>query len=229
LDRKKLADPEKAAAAKGAKKAAPEEVAFTKARPPRQARTPSSVPPEAEHPLPNVGPEELELFLPERVATAEIGDSPEDLFARLEAHSPEERAAVVCLDAREEPNLDAVLAWLKKFDAVAAEQYEDDTEAPYEPHRVVFLSEAAPPVLDEWSTRADLDWVRTEDKSDDISPLYRRYLQDDLRDFVSGDLEGFFPKRPVGKAERLADRIPASKQEAWKARVQMFQNREDEA
>jgi RNA polymerase sigma factor (sigma-70 family) len=178
---------------------------------------------------PEVGPEELAQFLPEKVVGVKIGDAPENLFIRPETQPEEQRPAVVCLDAREEADLECVLPWLERFDAVVSEQYEDEARNPYEPHRVVFLSKEAPEPPATWRTRADIDWVQTEDMASDVPALYRLYLQQDLYDFVNEDLEEFFPASPGGKIERLADLIPASKRAAWKARVKEFKEREDEA
>jgi len=63
----------------------------------------------------------------------------------------------------------------------------------------------------------------------DVLVLYSLQLQNDLHDFVNGDLEEFFPEAPAGKTELLRDLIPESKREAWKVRVKQFEEREDEA
>ena len=186
-------------------------------------------PPRATEATAKVGPEELERFLPQSVIAVKIGDAPEDLFARLEGQPAEQRPAVVCLDAREDASLMRVLPWLGRFDAVVSEQYEGEVRNPGEPHRVVFLSQEAPEPPAEWKTRRDLDWVRTDDASGNVVALYRRYLQDDLSDFVNGDLKGFFPDAPAGEVAQLADLVPASKRDALKARVREFKEREDEA
>ncbi len=190
--------------------------------------------PRDEEPPPNVGLDELEQFLPEKVIAVKMGesqsngDTPEVLFRRLEGQPAEQRPAVVCLDAREEADLERVLSWLQRFDAVVSDQYEDATEIPYEPHRAVFLSKEAPEPPADWKRRPDLDWDQTNDMVSDALTLYRVYLRNDLYGFVNEDLEGFFPASPVGKTKRLTDVVPASKRAAWKARVKEFKEREDE-
>jgi AraC-like DNA-binding protein len=172
--------------------------------------------------------ERLKQFLPEKVVEVQINEAPEDFFARIEREPSDQRPAVICLDARKERDLRRVLRWLERFDAVASEQFEDDAENPFEPHRVVIVSTQVSEPPADWRSRLDVDWVPTDDLSSSVLNLYRQDLLDDLRAFVEEDLTGFFPTVPVGKSRRLVDDLPASKRAAWKARVSAFEVREDE-
>jgi RNA polymerase sigma factor (sigma-70 family) len=173
--------------------------------------------------------EELEQFLPEELVAAHVGDAPEDLFDQLERKPAGQRPAVICLDARNETDLQRVLPWLEQFDAVISDQYEDEPESPYEPQRVVVVSTRVAEPPDDWQNRADVDWLRTNKMDADVLTLYREDVLDDLRDFVTGKLTDFVLRKPDRETRRFVDLLPESKREAWKARVKAFEERDDEA
>jgi RNA polymerase sigma factor (sigma-70 family) len=175
------------------------------------------------------GIQDLEQFLPEELVAAQVSDAPEDLFDQLEMKPAGERPAIVCLDARKETDLQRVIPWLERFDAVVSDQYEDESESPYEPQRVVVVGTRVIEPPDDWRNRADVDWLRTNKRDGDVLALYREDVLDDLRNFVEGNLADFVLRKPVGETRRLADLLPESKREAWKAWVKAFEERDDEA
>lgn len=183
---------------------------------------------EGSQPMTRVDLQELTSFLPERMFTAKISQSPETIFKSLNDKASKNRPAVICLDFRRMQNPGDVSDWLDRFYSIVAEQYKDLNKDPFWLCLAVVVHTNTLELSPELKKRVDLDWIRTDDMKSPIESLYNNHLLSGLSELVNDTLDEFFPAIPAGETEDLLTLMSPSKREAWKERVQEIMNREDE-